>query len=315
MRDLISKGLLTAAAATSVLSLSGGYALAVDSEGTAAESPGLLSGNNIQAPLEVPVNVCGNTVDPVGVLNPAFGNGCGNSSGSQEHATHRDADHGRGTSSEASSTSTRPSHHHGDDDRTPPGAGHAEGHGHPYTSDLAFEPADGHDLPGGTSATGTTEGSPGVLSGNLVQAPLDIPLNVCGDSVDVVGLLNPAFGNDCTSGPEIMPEPEAPRPEAPRPEAPRPEVPGMTETPEPPAPTPTHDRTIPPAPEKPDTPKPDTPKPITHHVTPPRAETPPAPQLAETGSDANLLATAGMSAALLIGGGILYRRNPAGARV
>jgi hypothetical protein len=57
MRDLISKGLLTAAAATSVLSMGAGYAQAADSSGAAAQSPGVLSGNNIQAPLEVPVNI------------------------------------------------------------------------------------------------------------------------------------------------------------------------------------------------------------------------------------------------------------------
>ncbi|MFJ8020225.1 chaplin [Streptomyces sp. NPDC096311] len=42
-----------------------------------------------------------------------------------------------------------------------------------------------------------TAGSPGVLSGNLVQVPVHVPVNVCGDTVDVIGLLNPAFGNAC----------------------------------------------------------------------------------------------------------------------
>lgn len=39
--------------------------------------------------------------------------------------------------------------------------------------------------------------SPGVLSGNLVQVPVHVPVNVCGNSVNVIGLLNPAFGNSC----------------------------------------------------------------------------------------------------------------------
>ncbi|MYZ36138.1 MULTISPECIES: chaplin [unclassified Streptomyces] len=42
-------------------------------------------------------------------------------------------------------------------------------------------------------------GSPGVLSGNVIQVPLHIPLNVCGNTVDLVGLLNPAFGNHCAN--------------------------------------------------------------------------------------------------------------------
>ncbi|MFE3584075.1 chaplin [Streptomyces vinaceus] len=41
--------------------------------------------------------------------------------------------------------------------------------------------------------------SPGVLSGNLIQIPVHIPINACGNSVSVIGLLNPAFGNTCIS--------------------------------------------------------------------------------------------------------------------
>ncbi|MFE6162460.1 chaplin [Streptomyces sp. NPDC056486] len=42
-------------------------------------------------------------------------------------------------------------------------------------------------------------GSPGVLSGNLVQVPVHVPVNLCGNTVDVIGLLNPAFGNQCVN--------------------------------------------------------------------------------------------------------------------
>ncbi|GHA62257.1 small membrane protein [Streptomyces tauricus] len=48
-------------------------------------------------------------------------------------------------------------------------------------------------------AQGAAVGSPGVLSGNVVQAPIHIPVNVCGNTVSVIGLLNPAFGNTCTN--------------------------------------------------------------------------------------------------------------------
>ncbi|MFI6700060.1 chaplin [Streptomyces sp. NPDC050509] len=46
-------------------------------------------------------------------------------------------------------------------------------------------------------AEGIAVGSPGVLSGNVVQIPVHIPVNVCGNSIDVIGILNPAFGNVC----------------------------------------------------------------------------------------------------------------------
>ncbi|MCF3184905.1 chaplin [Streptomyces polychromogenes] len=48
-------------------------------------------------------------------------------------------------------------------------------------------------------AEGAAVGSPGVLSGNLVQVPVHIPVNVCGNSVNVIGALNPAFGNVCVN--------------------------------------------------------------------------------------------------------------------
>ena len=48
-------------------------------------------------------------------------------------------------------------------------------------------------------AEGAAVGSPGVLSGNVIQLPIHIPANVCGDSVDVIGLLNPAFGHACVN--------------------------------------------------------------------------------------------------------------------
>ncbi|MEU9912950.1 chaplin [Streptomyces sp. NPDC051001] len=41
--------------------------------------------------------------------------------------------------------------------------------------------------------------SPGVLSGNVVQVPIHIPVNVCGNTVNVIALLNPAFGNTCVN--------------------------------------------------------------------------------------------------------------------
>ncbi|KAF2780961.1 chaplin ChpE [Streptomyces sp. OM5714] len=48
---------------------------------------------------------------------------------------------------------------------------------------------------GGSHAHGEAIGSPGVVSGNLVQAPIHVPVNAVGNSVNVIGLLNPAFGN------------------------------------------------------------------------------------------------------------------------
>ncbi|MEV6208581.1 chaplin [Kitasatospora sp. NPDC051914] len=50
-----------------------------------------------------------------------------------------------------------------------------------------------------SGAEGVASGSPGVLSGNLVQVPVHVPVNVCGNTVNVIGALNPAFGNSCAN--------------------------------------------------------------------------------------------------------------------
>ncbi|MFF4898564.1 chaplin [Streptomyces sp. NPDC001068] len=75
----IAKGLVLSTAAVAAVAGGAGVA-AADSgaNGAAAHSPGVLSGNVIEVPVHVPVNVCGDTVDVVGLLNPAFGNTCAN---------------------------------------------------------------------------------------------------------------------------------------------------------------------------------------------------------------------------------------------
>ncbi|MEU1007453.1 chaplin [Streptomyces sp. NPDC005890] len=138
-----------------------------DADGVAAGSPGLVSGNGIQLPVHVPVNVCGNTVNVVGLLNPAAGNACANTGG------------GKSGGAGASTTS------------------------------------------GGATAHGDTTDSPGILSGNGVQLPVDLPVNVSGNSVNVVGIGNPAHGNQSVNGPAETPRP-ASKPRAPKPRVPKP---------------------------------------------------------------------------------------------
>ncbi|MFE4966323.1 chaplin [Streptomyces sp. NPDC056660] len=52
----------------------------------------------------------------------------------------------------------------------------------------------------GADANGSAVYSPGVLSGNVVQVPINIPINVCGNTVNILALLNPAAANTCTNG-------------------------------------------------------------------------------------------------------------------
>jgi hypothetical protein len=48
-----------------------------------------------------------------------------------------------------------------------------------------------------SEALGGAAHSAGVLSGNVVQVPVHVPIQVCGNSVNVIALLNPALGNAC----------------------------------------------------------------------------------------------------------------------
>ncbi|AUG76256.1 hypothetical protein CFP65_1357 [Kitasatospora sp. MMS16-BH015] len=360
MRQVAKRGILTAVATGSVLASTAGYAYAsTEAQGAAVNSPGVGSGNAVQAPVDIPVNACGNTVDVVGLLNPAFGNDC------------------------ASSTRSMPGHHH---------AGHLPPphHSSPMQPTRAgnadqWQPGQGHLHPGaasyGSSAAGVAHSSPGVASGNQVQAPVSIPVNACGNTVDVVGLANPAFGNDCGNA---GPAPTHSTPPPSHPTTPPPPAggddcqPGGTHNPPPPGQTSPGTGGQPPVnqPPPPQGPPVQTPPVNTPPVQAPPAQTPPvqappaqtpvsdtppagtpgsdrnggptqatpvssstggskgtgetrtprqgarsldtAParaQLASTGTNAlglELASTAGL--ALMIGGGVLYRRSRAGAR-
>ena len=147
MRQVARKGLITAMTTGGMLAAAAGYAFADSgAAGSAVGSPGVLSGNLVQLPVDAPVNVCGNTVDVVGVLNPLVGNGCVNAS-------------------------------------------HGSGPRHMYPPH------------GGATARGHAADSPGVGSGNDVQLPVDLPVNVSGNAVNVIGVGNATEGNTAVNAP------------------------------------------------------------------------------------------------------------------
>ena len=76
----VKTGLALTAIATGIALTGAGSAVAdATSTGSAVGSPGFLSGNMIQIPVHIPVNLCGNTINVIALLNPAFGNHCSNS--------------------------------------------------------------------------------------------------------------------------------------------------------------------------------------------------------------------------------------------
>ncbi|PYC87662.1 Tat pathway signal protein [Streptomyces tateyamensis] len=295
MRQVARKGILTAVATGSVLASTAGYAYATaDAEGAAANSPGVASGNAVSVPVEAPVNVCGNTVDVVGLLNPAYGNQCAN------HSTHGGG-HGGGSSTGgdnggSNGGSNGPTSGGDNGGSNSPTGGSTDG----STGGSMGGPAGGSTGGGGgggpqggsngptagSSASGVSQGSPGVASGNNGQAPVEVPLNACGNSVDVIGLLNPVMGNDCAQhGPAATPPPGADSPTCP----PEQQTPPTTEVKG-------ESGTRAPA------------QPVAQAPAAPVVAQAPQTRLASTGIDGlGIVAPAGL--ALLIGGGVLYRRG------
>ncbi|MGW7607212.1 chaplin [Streptomyces sp. NPDC054766] len=325
MRQNLSRGVVLAAAATGIMSLYASPAFADSTTtATASDSPGVASGNNVQVPVNVPLNICGNTVDVVAALNPAFGNSCANGSGSHgQHAAphhparhdtgsaqgsgpavgHRGADRsGGGHGSHGGEYGGYGSHSGGGRDAEHGGYGDS-GYGHSGYGGSGYGDSGhggsrygdyGHGGRGygdsgahhggwsGSSSYGGTYGSPGVLSGDQTAAPVDVPVELCGNSVDVIGLLNPVFGNEC--GHHHTPEGHATTPHHWTPPS-----------------TPVHTPLVHTPPVKVQPPG------IVH-----QRYTPPA-TMAETGSE-GLLATTAASAALLAGGALLYRRSRPASR-
>ncbi|MFE4482543.1 chaplin [Kitasatospora sp. NPDC056789] len=78
MRNFKKAAILSLAASGLVLGAAGGAVASSGAEGVAAGSPGVISGNQIQIPIHIPINLCGNSIDIIGLLNPAFGNACVN---------------------------------------------------------------------------------------------------------------------------------------------------------------------------------------------------------------------------------------------
>ncbi|GGR48572.1 chaplin [Streptomyces netropsis] len=59
---------------------------------------------------------------------------------------------------------------------------------------------DDHKDRHGAGAQAVAKGSPGIISGNIIQVPIDVPLNICGNTIDILlGILNPTFGNTCVN--------------------------------------------------------------------------------------------------------------------
>lgn len=84
------------------------------------------------------------------------------------------------------------------------GKGHGKGYGHSKGYGKGYGRGYGFDSfgfgRGGANASALAFGSPGFLSGNVVQVPINVPINVCGNGLGPLGLLSPVAGNVCING-------------------------------------------------------------------------------------------------------------------
>ncbi|MDT0450358.1 chaplin [Streptomyces hesseae] len=99
MSRIVKAAALTAAAGATLVGFSGAAVADSGALGAAAGSPGVISGNVIQVPIQIPINLCGNSIDIIALLNPTFGNTCINSEmeehhfESEEHHHHEQHEH------------------------------------------------------------------------------------------------------------------------------------------------------------------------------------------------------------------------------
>ncbi|MFC0600929.1 chaplin [Streptomyces palmae] len=76
-------------------------------------------------------------------------------------------------------------------------AGGALAHGGGHEGNRTTTTRTTHHEHTGALAKGAAAHSPGVLSGNVIEVPVDVPIEVCGDTISVIGVLNTSAGNVC----------------------------------------------------------------------------------------------------------------------
>ncbi|MGW4020883.1 chaplin family protein [Streptomyces sp. NPDC005009] len=305
LRQTMTRGVFAAAAATGILSLYGTPAVA-DSFGAGAadELPSVLAENNAKAPVTAPVNMCHNALGAVAAFNETHDNSCDNTSHQAEDrssgtAQHDSAGrHGENATGSGERSSEWLSGNKAEVPVTAPvnmchnalygvaafnethdnSCGNTSHQAEDRSSGAAPRDSSGHQ---GEDAGDSAEGSYGALHGNEVRVPVHMPVNMCGNTAELISLFNDSYGNSCGNyggyggyGEEDEPEKETPPP--------------------------THVR-MPPA----------------HEVEKPPAEEAEVPgnppHLAETGSD-GMIAAAAAGAVLIAGGAMVYRRGRTASR-
>ena len=193
MHGFAKRGLALAAATSGLVLGTAGIAAAdATATGETAHSGGAASGNVVNAPVAVPVNFCGNQALVIALKNVDEGSMCTIGSGegalaqgSSEHSG------GAGSGNVVNAAVAVPVNACGNQ----AGVIVAKDKVKPQTCTIGTN----GDAPGAI-ATGASEHSGGLLSGNVVNAAVSVPVNVCGNQADVIGFRNTVDSTTCTIG-------------------------------------------------------------------------------------------------------------------
>jgi intracellular sulfur oxidation DsrE/DsrF family protein len=147
-----------------------------------------VAGWAVQAPINVPVNVCGNSVEALAFKEMVHGTTCTNKHPGAVANAHTDWSPGIGAGNTVQVAGNVPVNVCGN--TVAALAVKNEYHGSTCTNN-----ADGP----GAVANSSVDHSGGILAGNTVQAALSVPVNVCGNVVGAGVVKNEYAGQTCTN--------------------------------------------------------------------------------------------------------------------
>jgi small secreted domain DUF320 len=147
---------------------------------------GVLNGTQVYAPIDVPINLCGNALSILGLAQSQAACVNGDGGGHRRESTSQDTsgNYGIANGTQVYAPISAPLNIAGNSIGV---AGEANS-----AAVAKNESARGHDFSQDSS------GNVGILNGTQLAAPISIPINVCGNSLAVLGLANSAAacGND-----------------------------------------------------------------------------------------------------------------------
>jgi hypothetical protein len=157
---------------------------------TSSDNNGVLNGTQIYSPIDIPINLCGNALSLLGEANAqaACTNGTGNhtESGSQTSSDNNGIANGTQVYAPISLPVNL--------------AGNSVGVLGEGNAAAAASNESGH----GDTVKQTTSDNNGILNGTQIAAPIDLPVNVCGNALGILGEANAAAS--CSNGGQDGPD-------------------------------------------------------------------------------------------------------------